>query len=655
MRCWSFRSIPTLKPGLLLLVAALASAPIARAQDFSKDVKPFLTAYCIECHKPGKAKGDLDLTKFTDKASIAALQTGWTAAVDRTQASEMPPKKAKQPSANERKDFVKAARAMVKGDLDCSQISTDGNTPNYRGHVMSRRLNRLEYDNTVRDLLGLDTRSGTDLPADGAGGEGFDNNGDSLFTSALHVEKYVDAAGTALAYVLGDRQADKRFTPEQVAAARKRVLVATPDAKTPPRDAAKKVVAEFARRAFRRPVEPAEVERYLKLFDKAAARGDAFDPAVKLALQGVLVSPNFLFLVEPEPADDGVHPLADYPLASRLSYFLWASMPDEELFALAAKGKLQDTEVLRQQVKRMLADPKAKGMAESFATQWLGLRSLNETAKPDAARFPAFNDALADAMRQEAVLLFDHVVRADRPLTDLIAADYTFLNEPLARHYGVPGVTGDQMRLVKLSDPTRGGVLGLGAVHVTTSYPLRTSPVLRGKWVLGDVLGARVPPPPPNAGELPEDDKHAGGLSLRKQLELHRVKPECASCHDRMDPLGFGLENYDAIGRWRTSDAGGQPIDSTGVLPGGERFEGPAGLRKVLLNRKAEFQTNLSRKLLGFALGREIRAGGRRPGQFDQCVVDDCTAALAKSEGRSQAVFEAIVLSKPFRTRFTKK
>ena len=658
----------------------------ARAQEFEKDAKPFFAAYCNDCHRPGKAKGDLDLTTLSAEPRGPEAVKHWESVIERVRAGEMPPEKSKQPGIGERDRMLKALRPLVKEELDCTKLASDGTMKFYRGHVMSRRLNRLEYDNTVRDLLGgLDVRAGAGLPADGAGGEGFDNNGDALFTSAIHVEKYLDAAEQALAplFARGDRQdnpaespaapprdgpangADRandekgtptapKFSPAQIAAARKAVLIATPDDTTPPREAARRVVAEFARRAFRRPVGPAEVDRYLALFDKAQQRGDGFEPSIKLALQAVLISPNFLFLVEPEPEQDGVYELGDFPLASRLSYFLWGTMPDEELFRLAADGKLRTDDELRKQVRRMLKDPKARGLAESFAVQWLNLRPLGDTAKPDPQKFPEFTDQLADAMREEAVRLFEHVVREDRPLTELLDADYTFVNEDLARLYGLPAVAGPELRKVALPDRTRGGILGLGAVHVTTSYPLRTSPVLRGKWVLGDVLGARVPPPPPDAGELPPDGRSDKGLSLREQLELHRQKAECASCHNKMDPLGFGLENFDAIGRWRTQ-LDGKPLDTTGELPGGDKFTGPAELKQVLLKRKAEFQTNLSRKLLGFALGRELQAGGRRPGQFDQCVIDDCLKALDRTDGKAGAVFETIVLSRPFRYRFVKK
>lgn len=646
------RSVPIVSQVLAVWVACLIGSA-ANAQDFAKDLRPLLVTYCIECHKDGRAKGDLNLDRFRDMSSARGKADVWKMVIDRVKAGEMPPEKSRQLSAEERDRLLRTAQAMMKEELDCNEIASDANVGFYKGHVMSRRLNRLEYGNTVRDLIGVQTSAAAGLPEDGAGGEGFDNNGDALFTSAIHVEKYLDAAEKALAPVFAKPTPASPFTAEQIATARKTVLTETPNANRSPRDAARKTVETFARRAFRRPVQAAEVDRYLTLFDKATARGDAYDPAIRLALQAVLISPNFLFLVEPEPEQDGVAELGDLPLASRLSYFLWASMPDDELFHLAVEGKLRNDDVLRQQVRRMLKDPKVRGMADSFATQWLGLRPLNDTAKPDASKFPEFNDEIADAMRQEAVLLFEHVVRQDRPLTELISADYTFLNEPLAKLYGIPGVSGREMRQVKLPDRNRGGIIGLGAVHVTTSYSLRTSPVLRGKWVLGDVLGARVPPAPPNAGELPADGKSEKGLSLREQLEIHRTKPECASCHQRMDPLGFGMENFDAIGRWRTRD-GDQTLDTSGKLPGGETFSGPAELKQVLLKKRRDFEQNLVRKLLGFSLGRELRAGGRGAGQFDQCVIDDSMKAL-QTEDRATVVFETIVLSKPFRYRFIKK
>ena len=622
-----------LTPPVLLLAALAAPA----ADPFAAEVRPFLDSYCAKCHNATKKLGGLDLSPFKTQADAAKDAPMWLGLAERAMAYEMPPEGSKQPSGDARRKLLAWAKSVVpkKGD-DCNAIASDGNQSFYKGHVMSRRLTRAEYDNTVRDLTGLDLKPSGTFPTDGAGGEGFDTVGDALFTSPIHVEQYLAAADRIVSAVWADP------------AARKRLVAAEPGPTLPPRNAARVVTAAFAERAFRRPVTAAEVDRLLTVFDKAVARGEPWDSAVRLPLKAALISPHFLFLAEPEPEHgEGVVSLASYPLASRLSYFLWATMPDAELFALAKAGKLADDAVLRDQVRRMLKDPKARGLAESFALQWLDLRALGGNARPDAGRFPEFNDKLADDMRQEVVLLFDHVTRDNRPLTELIDADYTFANDRLAKLYGLTGVTGPHMRKVPLTDRARGGAMTTAAVLTATSYPLRTSPVLRGRWVLEEVLGSKVPPPPPGAGELPPDDKAAKGLSFRQQLEAHRKRAECAACHARMDPLGFGLENFDPIGRWRT-EAGGVAVDSTGELPGGKRFAGPVELKRVLLDRKPEFLRTLTRKLLGYALGRQLY-------RFDDCVIDDTLKALAADGDRAGVVFERIVLSYPFRHRFVKK
>ena len=292
------------------------------------------------------------------------------------------------------------------------------------------------------------------------------------------------------------------------------MLIAAPGPVLTPYEAAYRIVARFAERAFRRPVVVAEVERLLTVFDRAQQRGDSFEAALKLPLKAVLISPHFLFLVEPEPEKDGVYELPDYPLASRLSYFLWASMPDDELLRLADEGKLRDEGVLREQVRRMLRDPRSHGLAESFTSQWLGLGALGETVRPDPQRFPEFDAALADAMRQEPIYFFDNLIREGRSLLELLNADYTFVNERLARHYGIEGVRGTAIQRPPLADKNRGGVLGMAGVLTVTSFPLRTSPVLRGKWVLEDLLGSRVPPPPPNAGETAQGRPQRQGTFL---------------------------------------------------------------------------------------------------------------------------------------------
>jgi hypothetical protein len=340
-----------------------------------------------------------------------------------------------------------------------------------------------------------------------------------------------------------------------------------------------------------------EVARFLTLFDKATKQGDSLEQAMKLPLRAILVSPNFLFRVE---TSEG--PLSDPELATRLSYFLWSSMPDEELFAHARAGRLRQE--LDAQVHRMLQDPRASALAENFAVQWLQVRRLS-TLTPDPIAFPQFDEDLRGAMAQEAVLFFESVLREKRSVGDLLDTNYTFLNERLARHYGIEGVVGPQMRRVRLGDPRRGGILTMAGVLAVTSTATRTSAVKRGKWVLESVLGAPPPPPLPDAGTLKENSPDVAAVSLRKRLELHRADPKCASCHAIMDPIGFGFENYDAIGAWRERDESG-PVDTAATLPDGRTFKGPVELKTLLLAQREDFTRCLAEKLLTYALGRGV-------------------------------------------------
>jgi len=633
---------------LLATVAMLPATGVygqAPGDPYAERVRPVLESRCFSCHSGEDPEAGLDLSQYRREAGALKAPDVWEKVLERTNLVEMPPEGAPQLNDEQRGVLRNWIEANRKADEDCTRLATDGTQSNYQGHVMSRRLSRQEYNNTIRDLIGLDLRPADAFPSDGSGGEGFDNVGDTLFLSAVLLEKYLAAATEVLDVVMPD--GPSKQLPTEVAAAQTRILIVEPSEHLSPREAARQIVAEFARRAFRRPAPPEEVERLLTMFDRAHQRGDEFQASVKLALKAVLISPHFLFLVETEPETEGVYRIGHYELASKLASFLWASMPDEELLALAAEERLYDQEVMRRQVRRMLADPKARGLAESFAIQWLGIGTLGETVRPDPERFPDFDEQLAAAMREEAVGLVETILREDRSVLELLDCDYTLVNARLAEHYGLPPVEGDELRLVKLEDNRRGGVLGLGAVLTTTSFPLRTSPVLRGKWVLEQVLGAQVPPPPPDAGVLPEDDRTHKELSLREQLEQHRTKPECAACHQRMDPLGFGLESFDAVGRWR-HHAHGKPIDATGELPSGETFRGPAELKQVLMRRKTEFVRNLSRKMLGYGLGRGLS-------KFDDCVVKACVEALEASESRSSALVEQIVLSYPFQHRYGKK
>lgn len=623
---------------------AAASAADNFEQKFEAEVRPLLERYCYACHSSTKKEGELDLAAL-DNGKKAVQATYWPAVIQRFSEKEMPPQGSPSPSDAERSQLFQWMQGLlVHDDGNCNKLATDVTQHFYRGNVMSRRLTRSEYNNTIRDLVGLDFKPADVFPAEGSGGEGFDTNGDALFTNPILLEKYFAAADRIIETVLPDETS--QLSPEQLAA-REQILIAVPEQSTSPRDAAAKILKAFATRAYRRPATTEEIDQLLALFDKSQTRKDHFLGSLRLALKGILTSPNFLFLVEPEPANEGVYSLGMYPLASRLSYFLWATMPDEQLLALAEDQSLAQPEVLRAQVRRMLADPRVHGMAESFALQWLELAALGEETQLDGGKYPDFNQDLVRSMKGEAIALVETIFREDRSLLEFLASDYVLVDQKLAGHYGIPDIQGNHFRRVSTSDSNRGGLLGLAAMHAATSYPLRSSPVLRGKWVLSVVLGGKVPPPPPDVPNFTPDDATIDGLTLRQRFEQHRKDPKCASCHNRLDPLGFGLENFDAVGRWR-KEIGGQPIDATGELPGGEKFSSSAELKQVLLARKKEFLQHLSKKMLGFALGRGLN-------RFDECVIRDANRALEKLDYRSHVLFEEIVVSFPFRHRFAKK
>jgi hypothetical protein len=574
--------------------------------------------------------------------------TVWDQVGERVRAREMPPAKSKQPGDVERQKFLAWTEHVAQAQVTRNNLTRE-QLEKSTGPAVSRRLNRTEYNNTLRDLFGVDLHAGDLLPSEGGGGEGFDNNAGSLFTSPVLMEKYLEAAELVLGTLFPAADAQEAKAANKVEAGalatlRRRLLVAVPSSKIEPREAARRVLGAFLPRAFRRPATAKEVERYGSLFDKASKRGDSYEHALKFALKGVLVSPSFLFLIDAPPDKPGAYRLGHYEVASHLSYFLWASMPDEELFRVAEQGKLHDENVLRGQVRRMMRDRRSRGLVDSFAAQWLGIRALGPTIRPDARLFPEFTDELAAAMREETLLFFDSIVRDDRSVFLLLDADYTFLNERLAVLYNIKDVQGPQMRRVRLDDPLRGGVLGHASILTVTSYPHRTSPVLRGRWILEELLGTEVPPPPP---DVPVLDRRgtSNAQSVRQQLEKHRAKAECATCHKRMDPLGFGLENFDPLGRWR-AEQGGQPIDSSGVLPSGDKFTGLRELKKLLLDkRRPDFVANLSRKMLGYALAREIN-------KVDKLVVADAAKGLEDGQWRISCLLETIVLSYPFLHRY---
>jgi mono/diheme cytochrome c family protein len=417
----------------------------------------------------------------------------------------------------------------------------------------------------------------------------------------------------------------------------------------PKAEAARDILTRFANRAFRRPATREEVDRYCRLVEAAEKEGETWERGVKLALTAVLVSPHFLFRVEidPEPTNPAAHFIGEYELASRLSYFLWATMPDKELLDLAAAGKLRAG--LDAQVKRMLADPKAASLVECFAQQWLQLRRLRGFT-PDPKVAPEFNEDLRSAMQTETELFFAAVMREDRSVLEFLDSDWTYVNERLAKHYGMwlpngkgPVVKGKEFQRVKVSPDQRGGVLTHASILTITSNPSHTSPVKRGKWILEQILGTPPPPAPPGVPDLPNDAKAAESASLRQRMELHRSNPACAGCHARLDPLGFGFENYDVTGVWRDKD-GKFPVDSSGVLPDGTSFKGPRELKGILKGKKDQFVRNLADKLLTYALGRGTE-------YYDQCAINKIVAAVAANDHKFSTLVLEVVRSEPFQNR----
>ena len=426
---------------------------------------------------------------------------------------------------------------------------------------------------------------------------------------------------------------------------RRRIFVCRPAGEADAEPCAREILGTLARRAYRRPVTDADVETLLQFYRSGYSEG-GFERGIQEGLARLLVSPQFLFRIERDPAQlaaGGVYEISDLELASRLSFFLWSSIPDDELLDIAADGRLRDPGVLGAQVRRMLADPRAAALARNFGGQWLYIRNL-QAVDPDASAYPEFDDNLREAFQRETELFIESQMRDDRPLTELLTADYSYLNERLARFYGVRNVYGAHFRRVPLRDPNRAGLLGHGSVLTVTSYATRTSPVVRGKYLLDNILGAPPPPPPPNVPALEDaaGDGHEPA-SIRELMATHRRNPACATCHLRMDPLGFALENFDGIGRWRDMD-GPTPIDASGVLPDGTAFDGPVEFREALLDRSGEFVRTFAEKLLTYALGRPVQ-------HYDIPAVRSILRDAAAEDHRWSSLVLGIVESPPFQMR----
>jgi hypothetical protein len=429
-------------------------------------------------------------------------------------------------------------------------------------------------------------------------------------------------------------------------ASRRKIFICHPSKALGEDACAKKIVTTLARHAYRRPVTAADIAPLMKMYAEGR-KGADFEHGIEAPVEAILVSPDFLFMREADPAKTAagdVHHISDVEMATRLSFFLWSSIPDDELLSLAEKKQLSKPDVLKAQVARMLADPRSKALTDNFAGQWLYLRRL-EYQKPDRRAYPDFDVRLRQAMMTETQMFFDGVVRDNRSALDFLDANYTYVNQRLAEHYGIPGVYGTSFRKVNLdASQHRGGLLGQGAILTVTSYNNRTSVVLRGKWILENLLAAAPPPPPPLVPSL-DDAKNGKTMTVREQMELHRKNPVCASCHTKMDPLGFSLENYDAVGAWRTGYAG-QKVDASAVLPDGTAFDGPTGLQNILLSRKDQFVEAMTERLMTYALSRGLES-------YDMPAVRGVRYQAAKDDYRMQTIILGIVQSVPFTMRRT--
>jgi len=515
----------------------------------------------------------------------------------------------------------------TSGDGDGDGPATDP------GRVTLHRLNNAEYNNTVRDLLKTEERPADSFPIDNRG-SGFDNIADVLTLSPLHLDLMYTAIESLIQTAL--------------TSAEQRAALLDCDLEEAPEICLENTLTRFAERAWRRPASDEEVTRLLAVAQVAIDAGDSTELGLELALRATLLSPHFLFRVEldPEPTSLTPHALTSHELASRLSYFLWSSMPDDELLAAAEAEELGDAEALSAQVERMLADEKSSALLDNFAGQWLGLRGV-ENLHPDQETFPDFDESLRSSMMEETSLMFQEVLFGGLPVNEFLVSDFTFMNDRLAAHYGLPAVGSDELQRVELDNGgERGGFLSHASFLSLTSHPDRTSVVHRGKWVLNELLCTEVPAPPPDVSTEAIDEGGAEGLSQREALELHRSEPGCISCHEVMDPIGFGLENYDAVGAYRTSD-GEHPVDSSGVLPDGSSFSGAEELSGIVAG-DPKFAACVTEKLYTYALGRAPTPSTQH---MDTQVLANITSDFSRENHQFQRLIHAIATSETFRNR----
>lgn len=589
---------------------------------WDRNISGLFKKYCYRCHREEEQSGSVDLARDVDLHMLLDHRENWEKASVVLKGSEMPPSEERQPSEEERALLVQFLEKTLD-NLDCMSA----NDP---GKPILRRLNRVEYDNCVEDLTGLRLKLADGFVPDGTG-YGFDNLAEALSFSPVQIEQYHDAAKTIVDAIRDSKKSRPELYERMFG---KRVLADEEAAE------ARKAITSFASRAFRRPAEKGYVDKLMAIYAKALSNQEPHESAQEYLIRGVLISPQFLTRIEKNrPGITDAYPVDDYELASRLSFFLWSSSPDEVLLQLAESGSLSQPQVLAEQTARLLSDPRSVAMVDNFFGQWLSLKEV-ETHQPDAVTFPEFNELLRHSMKEEVRRSLLELVQMDRSVTALIDADYTYLDERMARHYSIEGLNGEEFTRVALTDRRRGGILTSAAFLMSQADPARTNVPRRGNFVAGRILGAPPPPPPPNIPPLENSVKEGEQKSLREILELHRSQPACANCHAKMDPLGFGLENYDAIGRWRTEDRS-FPIDASGQLISGRSFSGPIELKDVLLEQKDAFAKSFVRNLLIYAYGRGLQGS-------DECVVRDVLKSTKQGNYQFGAIVAAIVRSYPF-------
>ena len=589
---------------------------------FKEKVGPFVNKYCTRCHG-SRAKAGINFKSALKSPGSPSSFLHWKKAVANVKVHDMPPEDAsKKPTDEERRQFIEWIG------------KTKHLAPQDPGPFVIRRLTKTEYANTLHDLYGVDPSIADSLP-DEVVGEGFLNS-----ISPLQSELFLGIANKVV---------DQVVAPEGKAptAIQKHLFDETPPEGADLRKKAREIARSLSRDGYRRPPTDAELDVLVDVYDLARNNELNHPAALGLMLKAVLVSPQFLFITPAKRNISGepIVLLDDHQLASRLSYLLWSAPPDAELSALADKGELHQPDVLRAQVERLLKHGRSRALFDGFGAQWLRLGELDQLVF-DLEMFPQMTPALRKAMIEEARLFFESIVRENQSMVRFVDSDYTFLNEPLAKLYGLEeSVRGTKMQRVKLTNPNRGGILGMPATLATTSFPNRTSPVRRGVWVLEQILGDHVPPPPPNVPELEEqDNKQVEGLTLRQRTELHQSEATCANCHKVFDPIGFGLENFDAIGRWREKNEVGVAIDSAGKLPNGKVFSTPAELKNLLVQREADLARNLTERLMAYALGRQLEG-------YDDIVIDRLMIKIAKDKYRVRTIITEVITSYLFTHR----